>query len=240
MQHILGAPIVNLLKETKTRIRYNTPSEDGSRVAFIIGRQEDVNGAIDRLEKLQRSLANLKEMTITLPSLMLTKQAGDANTPGARLRSIREQCEGVQLRTNPAKPRELTISGPHEAVDKAKALVDSMSAKMAEKCADTVVFADPKFHGQLIGRGGANLKRLRENHDVEILFPDRLESDPKRASEIHIIGEKEAVAKAVKDLEQSIKTLVSVPLFLFLAFYFCVLNLRNLRSCDSMWVCVSI
>lgn len=213
MQRILGSPIVSLLRETKTRIRYNAPSEDGSRVAYIIGRQEDVNVAIDRLEKLQKSLSDLKEITITLPSLMLAKQTGDAKTPGARIRSIREQCEGVQVATVPSKPREVIISGPSEAVDKAKSIIDSMCAKMLERCADCTVFANPKFHGALIGRAGANLKRFREKHDVEVLFPDRLESDPTLASEIHVIGEKEAVAKAVKDFEQTIKDLVSLISF---------------------------
>lgn len=76
-----------------------------------------------------------------------------------------------------------------------------------------MVFANPKFHGQLIGRGGATLKKFREKHNVEVLFPDRLESDPKRASEIHIIGEKEAVSKAVEDLKQTVKNMVIVLVF---------------------------
>lgn len=70
-----------------------------------------------------------------------------------------------------------------------------------------IVHADPKFHAHLIGRNGANLTRFREKNDVEVLFPDRLESDPKIASEIHIIGEKDAVAKAKQELEATIKAM---------------------------------
>ena len=73
----------------------------------------------------------------------------------------------------------------------------------------SIVYADPKFHGQLIGRGGATLKKFRERHNVEVLFPDRLEGDRKLASEIHIIGEKDAVTKAVADLEQIVKNMVT-------------------------------
>ncbi|VDK23124.1 unnamed protein product [Taenia asiatica] len=207
LPRILGATIVNLLRETRTRIHYFPPSDDGSQHVSIIGRRGDVDAAVTRLEKLQKSMANVQETIVTLPTLMLSKQAGDSTTPGARLRSIREQCEGVQLKTNPAQPRQLIISGPPEALEKANALIDSMCAKMLERCADSVVFANPKFHGQLIGRGGVTLKRFRERHNVEVLFPDRLESDPKRASEIHIIGEKEAVARAVEDLEQTVKNM---------------------------------
>ncbi|CDS37530.1 high density lipoprotein receptor hdl [Echinococcus multilocularis] len=207
LPRILGATIVNLLKETRTRIHYFPPSDDGSQPVSIIGRQEDVDAAVTRLEKLQKSMANIQETVITLPTLMLSKQPGDSTTPGARLRSIREQCEGVQLKTDPAHPRQLTISGPPEALEKAKALIDSMCAKMLERCTESVVFANPKFHGQLIGRGGSTLKKFREKHNVEVLFPDRLEGDPTRASAIHIIGEKEAVVKAVEDLEQTVKNM---------------------------------
>ncbi|KAM7542660.1 hypothetical protein Aperf_G00000013839 [Anoplocephala perfoliata] len=202
---IKGPTIINLLKETNTRIHYTPETNDSSIPAIIIGRQPDVEAAVARLEKLQRSLADIKEVTITLPTLMLSKQASNSVTPGARLRSIREQCEGVHLRTDPAHPRQLTISGPPEALDKAKALIDSICAKMLEHCTDSVVIADPKYHGQLIGRNGAALKRFRERHNVEVLFPDRLENDPKLASEIHVIGGKEAVAKAVADLQQTVK-----------------------------------
>ena len=79
---------------------------------------------------------NIQEITITLPPLMLSKQVGNSTTPGARLRSIREQCEGVQLKTNPTQPHQLTISGPPEALEKAKLLIDSMCAKMLEMCSD--------------------------------------------------------------------------------------------------------
>ncbi|KAL5107661.1 Vigilin [Taenia crassiceps] len=207
LPRILGTTIVNLLRETRTRIHYFPPSDDGSQPVSIIGRRGDVDAAVTRLEKLQKSMANVQETVITLPTLMFSKQAGDSTTPGARLRSIREQCEGVQLKTNPAQPRQLIVSGPPEALEKANVLIESMCAKMLERCADSVIFANPKFHGQLIGRGGATLKKFRERHNVEVLFPDRLESDPKRASEIHIIGEKEAVAKAVDDLEQTVKNM---------------------------------
>ncbi|VDM33646.1 unnamed protein product [Hydatigera taeniaeformis] len=207
LPRILGATIVNLLRETRTRIHYFPPSDDGSQPVSIIGRRADVDNAVARLEKLQKSMANVQEIAITLPTLMLSKQPGNSTTPAARLRSIREQCDGVQLKTNPAQPRQLIISGPPEALKKANILIESMCAKMLERCSDCVVFANPKFHGQLIGRGGATLKKFRERHNVEVLFPDRLESDPKRASEIHVIGEKEAVVKAVEDMKQTVKNM---------------------------------
>ena len=137
---------------------------------------------------------------------MLVKQV-NSTRPSARLRSSREQCEGVQLKTSSSQPRQLTIFGAPEVLEKAKSLINSTCSKILGRCADSIVYADPKSHSQLIGRGDATLKKFREKHDVVVLFPDRLESDPKVASKVNIIGEKDAVAKTVKDLEQIVKAM---------------------------------
>lgn len=69
---------------------------------------------------------------------------------------------------------------------------------------------DPKFHGFLIGRQGANITRFRESHNVELLFPDRNETDANLASEIRIVGTKETVVSAKTDLLAMIKSIVSI------------------------------
>lgn len=77
--------------------------------------------------------ADIKEITIQLPPMLVSKYA---DSPASRLRSIREQCEGIQLQTKRLQPRQLTISGPPAALEKAKSLIESMCAKLAERCAD--------------------------------------------------------------------------------------------------------
>lgn len=77
--------------------------------------------------------ATIEEVTITLPSWMLTKKAGNSS---ARLRSIREQCEGVQLKHDSTNPRKLIISGPPQSIEKAKSLVDSILTNMPEGCTE--------------------------------------------------------------------------------------------------------
>ncbi|KAM3184380.1 hypothetical protein ACTXT7_008456 [Hymenolepis weldensis] len=196
---ILGPTICKLLKDTNTRIRYFDREKTRG---VIFGVQSNVEKAIDHLERLQRSLATIEEVTITLPSWMLTKKAGNSS---ARLRSIREQCEGVQLKHDCTNPRKLIISGPPQSIEKAKSLMDSISTNMPEGCTEAVVACNPKHHGQLIGRNGVNLKKFRERHNVEVLIPDQNETDPKLANEIYLIGEKDAVAKAAAELQKTIK-----------------------------------
>nr|CDS29395.1 high density lipoprotein receptor (hdl) [Hymenolepis microstoma] len=196
---ILGPTICKLLKDTNTRIRYFDREKTRG---VIFGVQSNVETAIDHLERLQRSLATIEEVTITLPSWMLTKKAGNSS---ACLRSIREQCEGVQLKSVSANPRKLIISGPPQSIDKAKGLVDSILNNMPEGCTEAMVNCDPMHHGQLIGRNGVNLKRFRERYNVEVLIPEQNETDPKLANEIYLVGEKDAVSKAAAELQQTIK-----------------------------------
>ncbi|KAF8562227.1 hypothetical protein P879_07933 [Paragonimus westermani] len=212
--HIFGkgsSKIQKLLDETKTRIQYPNPS-DGSDVFTIIGREENVQQAIRQIEDLQKKLANVKEVIVSIPSALTTKFAGD-HAPS--LRSICDQCEGVHMRfLNPRQknPRSVThvdvvMLGPPDALERAQKLIDKLNDRVAELCAEELVHVDPKFHGFLIGRQGATITRFRERHNVELIFPDRMETDPKLATEIRIVGPKDAVAKAKVELESLIKTI---------------------------------
>ena len=66
----MGSTIVNLLKETRTRIRYLPDSNDGSKVAILTGRQEDVNAAVTRLDKLQKSMVGPEYIVLTFADVI--------------------------------------------------------------------------------------------------------------------------------------------------------------------------
>ncbi|TGZ46594.1 hypothetical protein CRM22_011100 [Opisthorchis felineus] len=212
--HIFGrgsSRLQRLLDDTKTRIQYPNPS-DGSDVFTIIGREENVQQAIKQLEDLQKQLANVKEVIVSIPSALTTKFVGDQ---APSLRSICEQCSGVHMRfLNPRQknPRntnqvEVVMLGPPDELAKAQKLLDQLNSKVAQLCAEELVHVDPKFHGFLIGRQGSNIIRFRERHNVELLFPDRMETDPKLSMEIRIVGTKDGVTAAKADLEALIKTI---------------------------------
>ncbi|CAL8097425.1 unnamed protein product [Calicophoron daubneyi] len=206
-----SSKIQKLLDETNTRLQYPNPSED-SDVFTIIGREENVQKAIQQLEELQKNLANVKEVVVSIPSELTTKFVGDQ---APSIRSILEQCDGVHMRLlNPRQKNsrksnqsEIVMIGLPAALEKAQKLVDQLNARVAQLCAEELVHVNPRFHGFLIGRQGSNITRFRERHNVELLFPDRMETDPKLATEIRIVGPKDAVASAKSDLEAMIKTI---------------------------------
>jgi len=68
------------------------------------------------------------------------------------------------------------------------------------------VRAKPEFHGFLIGRGGSNIRELRLQTNTRIVFPGVNDADQEL---IIIIGKKENVDSAMKELNARIDGLVS-------------------------------
>lgn len=67
--------------------------------------------------------------------------------------------------------------------------------------------ANPEYHKFLIGRGGANIRRVRDRTGARIIFPPPDEPEQER---ITIMGREEAVLLAQKELETLIKNLVLI------------------------------
>ena len=67
--------------------------------------------------------------------------------------------------------------------------------------------AKPEYHKFLIGRGGANIRRVRDRTGARIIFPS---PDDTEQELITIVGREEAVLLAQKELETLVKNLVAV------------------------------
>ncbi|CAH8679581.1 unnamed protein product [Schistosoma rodhaini] len=204
-----------ILEDTQTRLQ-NPNVGSNPEIFTVIGREENVRRAIEQLEELQKKLATVKEVTVSIPSALTTKFAGDQ---APSLRSICEQCEGVHIRfannnnkntkgqSNKLSHMEIIVLGPEKEVQQACSLLDQLNARVSQLCAEEIVHANPRFHGILIGRHASNITQFRRRHNVELVFPDRFESDPKLACEIRIVGTKSAVSEAKHELEGVVKSL---------------------------------
>lgn len=65
--------------------------------------------------------------------------------------------------------------------------------------------AKPEYHKFLIGRGGANIRRVRDRTGARIIFPS---PDEPEQELITIVGREEAVRLAQRELEILVKNLV--------------------------------
>lgn len=67
--------------------------------------------------------------------------------------------------------------------------------------------AKPEYHKFLIGKGGGNIRKVRDSTGARIIFPTAEDKDQEL---ITVIGTEEAVKEAQKELEELIKSLVRV------------------------------
>jgi len=71
------------------------------------------------------------------------------------------------------------------------------------------VRAKPEFHGFLIGKKGVNIRELREQTGARVIFPASGDADQEL---ITIVGKKDSIEKARKDLEAKIANLVCLSM----------------------------
>ena len=67
-----------------------------------------------------------------------------------------------------------------------------------------------EYHKFLIGRGGSNIKKVRDSTGARVVFPSSQDTDQEL---ITIMGRKDGVATAKTELEELISTLVCLILF---------------------------
>jgi predicted PilT family ATPase len=89
---------------------------------------------------------------------------------GAKVNELREKHD-VDIQVSREGGDEIKIQGPQKKAEACKAEIAKM-LKQFEDEVNYVLKIDPKFHGQLVGRNGENLRKIqRNNKDVRIDFP---------------------------------------------------------------------
>jgi len=197
-----GANINKIREETNTRI--DLPSEgSNSDEITITGKQADCEVAKRRIEKIQDDLAAIVEMDIIIPAKFHNSMIGAG---GKLIQSISEECGGVAIKFPPheAKSDKVTIRGPKDDVAKAKTMLVELSNEKQEASFTAEVRAKPQHHRFLIGRAGANIKKIRDATGARIIFPTNNDEDKEL---ITIIGKKDSIGKAKAQLESIIKEL---------------------------------
>uniref|UniRef100_A0A8C8K0A7 Vigilin n=1 Tax=Oncorhynchus tshawytscha TaxID=74940 RepID=A0A8C8K0A7_ONCTS len=193
-----GANIKKIREETNTRI--DLPAENSnSEMIVITGKKENCEAARIRILSIQKELANITEMEVSIPSKLHNSLIG---SKGRFVRSIMEECGGVHIHfpTEGSGIDTVTIRGPAEEVEKAKKQLLSLSHTAELK-------AKPEYHKFLIGKGGGNIRKVRDSTGARIIFPTLEDEDQEL---ITVVGTEEAVREAQKELEELIKSLDNV------------------------------
>lgn len=203
-----GSTIRKIREETSTRIDL-PPEGSDSDMIVITGRKPDVEKARDRILKIQSELVSIISEEIEIPAKYHQSFIGAG---GKLIQSIMEDCGGVQIKFPPSESgsNKVTIRGPKEEVEKAKKTLVEMSNEKNLSGYTETIRSKPEHHRFLIGRSGANIKKIRELTGARIVFPSDTEANSKERDVITIVGREDAVKKARQELENRIKELESV------------------------------
>ncbi|KAM6963330.1 high density lipoprotein binding protein a isoform 2-T2 [Aplochiton taeniatus] len=200
-----GANIKKIREETTTKI--DLPAENSnSEMIVITGKKANCEAARVRILAIQSELANITEMEVSIPSKLHNSLIG---SKGRFVRSIMEECGGVHIHfpTEGSGIDTVTIRGPAEEVEKAKVQLLALAEEKQTKSHTAELRAKPEYHKFLIGKGGANIRKVRDSTGARIIFPTADDQDQEL---ITVVGTEEAVRGATKELEELIKSLDNV------------------------------
>ncbi|XP_028847314.1 vigilin isoform X1 [Denticeps clupeoides] len=200
-----GANIKKIREETNTKIDLPTENSN-SEMIIITGKKANCEAARDRILTIQRDLANIKESEVAIPAKLHNSLIG---SKGCLVRSVMEECGGVHIHF-PAEGSgsdKVTIRGPAGEVEKARKQLLQLAEEKQVNNFTAELQAKPEYHKFLIGRGGANIRRVRDRTGARIIFPS---PDEPEQELITIVGKEEAVRLAQRELEILVKNLDDV------------------------------
>ena len=157
--------------------------------------------------ELERRIAEIKKTTshteLIVPSQYHSHLIGKG---GSNLTKLKEEF-GVQVKIpqESDKSDKISIEGPPDGVKQAKIQLEVLAKKMADEASDFIVL-NRRFHRQLIGSGGENIRKLRDQYpNVQISIPE----EKAKSDQITLRGPSKELAAAViqvkkiaKDLEE--------------------------------------
>ncbi|XP_017771601.1 PREDICTED: vigilin [Nicrophorus vespilloides] len=200
-----GANIRKIREETQTKI--DLPAEgDTNDVITITGKKENVEEAREKIRKIQDELETIVTEEIVIDPKFYNSLIGSR---GKLIHSIMEDCGGVAIKFPSAESRsdKVTIRGPKEDVDRAKQQLLDLASERQLSSYTAEVRAKAQHHKFLIGKSGANIKKLRDATGARIVFPSGQDEDREL---ITIIGKKEAVLQAKEQLEATIREIDNI------------------------------
>ncbi|XP_034036586.1 high density lipoprotein binding protein a [Thalassophryne amazonica] len=200
-----GANIKKIREETNTKI--DLPAENSnSEMIVITGKKANCEAARSRILAIQKELANITEVEVSIPSKLHNSLIG---SKGRFVRSIMEECGGVHIHfpNEGSGIDKVTIRGPVDEVEKAKQQLLALAEEKQTKSHTAELRAKPEYHKFLIGKGGGNIRKVRDSTGARIIFPTAEDQDQEL---ITVVGTEEAVREAQKELEELIKSLDNV------------------------------
>uniref|UniRef100_H2ZHB1 K Homology domain-containing protein n=1 Tax=Ciona savignyi TaxID=51511 RepID=H2ZHB1_CIOSA len=201
-----GANIRKIREETNTQI--DLPKEDSeNEVIVITGKKADCQKARKLIRAIEQEQANIVEELVNINPQLHNQLIG---AKGRLIRSLMEDYGGnvqIHFPTGTSGSDKVTIRGPKEDVEKAKGQLMQI-AKQKELASFTKELkCKAELHRFLIGRGGATIKKVRDETGARIIFPASNDTDKET---ITVMGKQADVETACRILEEKIKSMENI------------------------------
>lgn len=207
-----GQNVKKIKDETSTNIKIPTEASP-SNIIVITGYKKEVEKARDMILALQNELASIVNIELKIPQKYHTSLIG---SKGRLIKSVMDECGDVQINfpSEASGSDVVSIRGVQEDVEKAKAQLLEMVTDAEKQAVEKELYnftdqvrAKPEYHRFLIGRGGANINKIRTTTGARIMFPVMDDADKEV---ITIMGKEEAVAAAKQELLNKIHDLDNI------------------------------
>merc|ERR1712012_815837 len=198
-KHIIGkgGSTINKIK-SETDVTINIPDTDsGVTVIRIEGNKAGVEKASKELNGMVDKMENEKEKDLIIENRFHRQLIGPK---GENIEKIRKDFANVQISFPDLGDKSdiVKLRGPKKDVDQCSQFFNKIVREMQESSFQVKVPIFKQFHKFIIGKGGANIRRIRDETDTRIDLPDSTtDSDM-----ITITGKKENVVKAVEAIQQ--------------------------------------
>ena len=198
-KHIIGkgGSTINKIK-SETDVTINIPDSDsGVTLIRIEGNKAGVEKAKKELMEMTQKMENEKEKDLIIENRFHRQLIGPK---GENIEKIRKDFANVQISFPDlgVKSDIVKIRGPKKDVDECGKYFTKVVKEMAESSFQVKVPIFKQFHKYIIGKGGANIRRIRDETDTRVDLPDSgSDSDM-----ITITGKKANVNKAVTEIQK--------------------------------------
>lgn len=155
------------------------------------------NLILQELEAMVSKMANEKEKDLIIESRFHRQLIGPK---GENIQKIRDDFASVQISFPDLGSNSdiVKLRGPKDDVDKCSRFLNKLYRDLLESNYQVKVPIFKQFHKFIIGKGGATIKKIRQETDTRVDLPESgSESDV-----ITITGKKENVEKAVAKIQQ--------------------------------------
>jgi ribosomal protein S3 len=204
---------VNRLKEENSVVI----NIDESGLIRIEGHKEGVFATKQELEERIRKLENEKEKDVVIEQRHYKSIIG---AKGENIKEIREKFNQVQIYFPGASDKNdiVKVRGPKEDVDKCCRYLEKLVKELNESSYQIDVPIYKQFHKFIIGKGGANIRKIREETHTKIDLP----AEGDKNDVITITGKKEDVEEArekIRKIQDELENIVTEEIIIPPKFY---------------------